>query len=175
MFMITQKLLILSDTHGYIDDKILEYAQRADLVIHGGDVGNTAVIEVLQKCSETKGVYGNIDGTEVRKIWPEHEFIHWGVHRILVIHIAGALGRYNKNTAGLIRKYEPSILICGHSHILKVQKDQRFNLLYINPGAIGKHGFHKHRTMIELEINSVRISDMKVIQFERGQKISQTT
>lgn len=155
---------ILSDTHGYMDDRILHHLQEVDVILHAGDVGDSMVCEQLNNLSTLHCVYGNIDGTSVRKSYPE-----WIIHdfegvKFLMIHIAGALGKYNTKTRSLIEEHKPNVLVCGHSHILKVSQDSRFNLLHINPGAAGKHGFHKMRTMLKLTANSGKLSNLRVVE-----------
>jgi len=166
------KIGILSDTHGYIDDRILHHLASCDQVWHAGDVGHIRVIESLNQFDQVQGVYGNIDGTNIRVRWPEHSFFEVDGCKILLIHIAGSAGRYNEKTRNLIQLHSPDILVCGHSHILKVQQDKRFNLLHINPGAAGNKGFHKVRTLILLKLNEGKPSDMKVI--ELGPRSTQT-
>lgn len=158
------KIGLISDTHSYMDDRILHHLEGCDLILHAGDVGDPMVITRLEKVAQTRGVYGNIDGTAVRKIWPEFDLVRCNGVPILMIHIAGAVGNYNARTRALIKEHTPQVLICGHSHILKVAQDQRFKLLHINPGAAGRHGFHKMRTLIIMEAHDGALSDLKVIE-----------
>lgn len=158
------KLGILSDTHGYIDSRILHHLSECDLIWHAGDIGNLSIMEELKKIKPTQGVYGNIDDATMRNYCPEFIFEKIEGLKFLMIHIAGSAQYYNTKTRDLIAKHKPDVLICGHSHILKVMRDQRFNLLHINPGAAGTHGFHKVRTLIKFEINSGVLENLKVIE-----------
>jgi hypothetical protein len=132
--------------------------------LHAGDIGDHTVMDQLIAQTKTDAVYGNIDDTATRARYPEHLRLNIeGVH-ILMIHIAGAIERYNKKTLALIEEQRPDVLICGHSHILKVKQDQRFGLLHINPGAAGRHGFHKVRSLLTLEVANGQLSDLKLVE-----------
>lgn len=158
------KIGLISDTHGYIDDRILHHLADCDLVWHAGDVGKNQVIDTLESEKTTLGVYGNIDDTLIRSRWPEYVFEEIEGVKILMIHIAGAIERYNEKTRALIKKHQPDVLICGHSHILKVKRDQRFNLMHMNPGAAGNHGFHKVRTLLKFDIENGRLANLQAIE-----------
>jgi putative phosphoesterase len=135
-----------------------------DHVLHAGDIGNHTVMDQLIAQTKTDAVYGNIDDAATRVRYPEHLRLNIeGVH-ILMIHIAGAIERYNQKTRALIEEHRPDVLICGHSHILKVKQDQRFGLLHINPGAAGRHGFHKVRTLLTVEVANGQLSDLKLVE-----------
>ena len=159
-----KKIGVISDTHGYMDERILHHLKKCNLIIHAGDVGNKSVADQLSKISGFKCVYGNIDGTEIRSAYPEFEIIHIEGITILLIHIAGAIRKYNAQVRALIHEHHPEILICGHSHLLKVQKDPAFNLLYINPGAAGISGFHKVRTLLRFDVADGRVNNLEVIE-----------
>lgn len=163
------KILLLSDTHSYMDDRILKYAADADEVWHAGDIGNLEVTDALGKVSRVRGVYGNIDGAEIRKEFPlKNRFSVEGLE-VLMTHIGGYPGRYSSAIRDEIKNNPPDLFISGHSHILKVMQDKKNNLLHINPGACGKHGFHQVRTMIRFEINSGKIENPEVIELgKRG-------
>lgn len=165
------KILLMSDTHSYIDDKILEYVDQADEVWHAGDIGNSMVSDAIQKRRPLRAVYGNIDGTEIRKEFPlEQDFVIDGYH-VYMIHIGGHPKRYAKGIKEQLRLKKPDLFICGHSHILKVVNDHERHLLHMNPGAIGKQGFHLKRTMLRFEINSGSINNLEVIDLgKRGKE-----
>lgn len=146
---------------------MLPYLEEADEIWHAGDIGNIKVLDRLQETGTVWAVYGNIDDAAVRSECPEYLVRDFGEKRILMIHIAGPLGRYNPHVRELIATHRPDILICGHSHILKVQFDQRFQLLYVNPGATGHHGFHLMRTMITFEIGETGLKNMQAIELGR--------
>lgn len=166
------KIGLLSDTHSYIDDRILHHLSDCDQIWHAGDAGNNLVLEKLSATKETVGVYGNIDGTEIRFQWPEFVVKKLNGLTFLMIHIAGAVERYNAKTRDLIALHKPDVLICGHSHILKVVRDKRYNLIHMNPGAAGNHGFHKVRTLLKFDVENSNLANLQVI--ELGPKSTKT-
>lgn len=159
-----KKILLLSDSHSYIDDRILDYASQADEIWHCGDFGNPQVIEKLEKITTLRGVYGNIDGEKVRKIFPEVSRFTIENVEVLMIHIGGYPGKYSPLAKKEIAEKAPKLFISGHSHILKAMYDQKNNLLHLNPGACGKEGWHKTRTMMRFEINGEKIENLEVIE-----------
>lgn len=159
------KIGIVSDTHGWFDERILHYFKDCDEIWHAGDVGNAALIDELQKFKPVVGVYGNIDGHDVRAIFPETQIIIREGLKIYITHIAGTPARYQKGLLSKLKEELPNILVCGHSHILKVMPDKRLNnMLYLNPGAAGRHGFHKVRTLLRLEISKGKILHLEAIE-----------
>ena len=164
------KILILSDTHGHLDDRIIYYTQKVDEIWHAGDIGSIELIELLKKTVKVNAVYGNIDGKKIRSSYNEYLSFFCEKISILLVHIAGKPIYYNKKTNELIKKYKPKILVCGHSHILKVVNDKKNNLLYINPGAAGKFGFHKKRTMIKIEVINNELKKLEVIELNKYKK-----
>ena len=164
-----KKIGLLSDTHGYVDPKIYEHFKEVDEIWHAGDVGTIEVVDELNAFKPTKGVYGNIDGTEIRSEWNEVEsFTCEGVD-VLMTHIAGKPGKYQRNAHELISKHRPQLFICGHSHILLVKMDPNFDMLWMNPGACGDKGFHQVKTLLRFSISKGRIHDLEVI--ELGKRI----
>lgn len=164
------KILIISDTHGHIDDRIKYFSSKVDEIWHAGDIGKPEVAESLKEINILKAVYGNIDGQKIRSYFDEYLFFVRDSISVLLIHIAGKFPNYNKKTNALIKKFKPNILVCGHSHILKIINDKKNNLLYINPGAAGLHGFHKKRTIIKLEIKNQKIDNLEVIELKKLDK-----
>ncbi len=158
------KILLLSDSHSYIDDRMLEYAKNADEIWHCGDFGSLEVIEKLEKIKPLRGVYGNIDGTEIRKIVPEVLRFKCEEVEVLMIHIGGYPGKYTPLTRQEFIKKKPDLFISGHSHILKAMYDEKNNLLHLNPGAVGKVGWHQMRTMMRFEINGKKIENLEIIE-----------
>ncbi|GGG38381.1 phosphoesterase [Dokdonia pacifica] len=162
-----KKILLLSDTHSYIDDHILKHAQEADEVWHAGDIGDLRVTDALKNLKPLRAVFGNIDDTEARQEFPlNNRFVCEGVD-VWITHIGGYPGRYSPAIREEIRANPPQLFICGHSHILKVMPDKKLNLLHMNPGAIGKHGFHKVRTMLRFTVDAGKIDNLEVIQVDR--------
>lgn len=159
------KILLLSDTHGYIDDAILKYVKQADEVWHAGDIGDLKVTDAIKKLKPLKAVYGNIDGSEVRTEFPEHNRFKCEDVDVWITHIGGYPPKYNPRVIETIKQHPPRLFICGHSHILKVMPDKKRHLIHMNPGAAGKHGFHKVRTMLRFTINGKSIDNLEVIEF----------
>ncbi|MGB5437768.1 MAG: metallophosphoesterase family protein [Maribacter sp.] len=158
------KILLLSDTHGHIDDAILKYARQADEVWHAGDIGSLKVTDTLEKIKPLRGVYGNIDDHVIQKEFPLHQrFLCEGVD-VWMTHIGGYPPRYNSTTIKEIKANPPKLFICGHSHILKVMWDKPRGILHMNPGACGKHGFHQMRTMLRFVIDGKDIKNLEVIE-----------
>lgn len=155
---------LISDTHGYLDPAVFKYFEDMDEIWHAGDIGHGQVLDQLGQFKPTKAVFGNIDTPEFQCKLPEvHIEIIDGL-KVLMIHIAGQPPRYAKGIKRLLKKHSPDVLICGHSHILKVARDPEANLIYINPGAAGKQGFHKKRTLIRCAIQEGRLQEMEVIE-----------
>ena len=159
------KILLLSDTHGYIDDAILKYVKQADEVWHAGDIGDVKVTDAIKELKPLRAVYGNIDNKDIRGEFPENNRFKCENVDVFMTHIGGYPPRYNMRTRDLIKENPPKIFICGHSHILKVMPDKRYNLIHMNPGAVGKHGFHKVRTMLRFTIDGDKIEGLEVVEF----------
>lgn len=161
-----KKILLLSDTHSHIDDRILHYASEADEIWHAGDIGDLGVTDKLKELKPLRGVYGNIDDAVIRKEFPlNNRFMCEGVD-VWITHIGGYPGKYSPAVREEIRNNPPKLFICGHSHILKVMNDKKLNLLHMNPGAAGKQGFHRQRTMLRFKIDGKNISDLEVIELK---------
>ncbi|MGB0305768.1 MAG: metallophosphoesterase family protein [Flavobacteriaceae bacterium] len=162
-----KKILLLSDTHGYVDDHMMKYVKESDEVWHAGDIGTTQVTDTISSQKPLRAVFGNIDNHELQLSFPEELLFECEDINIYMTHIGGRPGRYAKGISKKIKSIKPKIFICGHSHILKIQYDKVNQLLFINPGAIGKHGFHKVRTMVRFEIDKSDIKNMEVIEVKR--------
>jgi putative phosphoesterase len=159
-----KKILLLSDTHGYIDKQIIKFVKQADEVWHAGDVGSIEVINSIKEHTPIRGVYGNIDGQKIRSVFPlNNRFLLEGV-KVWITHIGGYPNRYDKRIREEIKTHTPDLFISGHSHILKVMPDKKINLLHMNPGAAGKNGFHKIRTMLRFELDKGKIQNLEVIE-----------
>lgn len=162
-----KKILLISDTHGYIDKKIIKYANKVDEIWHAGDIGDISVTDKLKKIKPLRGVYGNIDDQKIRTEFPLHNRFICEKVNVWITHIGGYPKRYNPKILEELKSNPPDLFICGHSHILKVINDKELDLLHMNPGAIGKYGLHRVRTMIQFEINGKKIENLSVIEFER--------
>jgi putative phosphoesterase len=158
------KILLLSDTHGHIDDTILKYVKDADQVWHAGDIGSLKVTDTLKALKPIRAVYGNIDDHTIQKEFPENNRFLCENVAVWITHIGGYPPKYNSRTRDEIRKNPPRLFICGHSHILKVMRDKKLDVLHMNPGACGKHGFHKVRTMLRFIIDKNDIRNLEVIE-----------
>jgi len=161
------KILLLSDTHSYIDEAILKYVKQADEVWHAGDIGDLKVTDAIKALKPLRAVYGNIDDAKARTEFPENNRFTCEEVEVWMTHIGGYPPKYNMRTRDLIKVNPPRIFICGHSHILKVIPDKRYNLIHMNPGAVGKHGFHKVRTMLRFTIDGKKIENLEVIEFPK--------
>ena len=164
------RILLLSDTHGHIDEAILGHAREADEVWHAGDVGEGGVLEALAECAPVRAVYGNIDGGALRRELPLNLAWEPAGLPVLMTHIGGYPGRYTRRVRELIDGADPRprLYVCGHSHICKVMPDRGRGLLHMNPGACGHHGFHKVRTMLRFRIgDGGRVADVAAIELGR--------
>lgn len=159
-----KKILLLSDTHSHIDEQILKYVKQADEVWHAGDIGDLKVTDTIKKIKPLRAVFGNIDNSEARLEFPLNNRFMCEEVDVWITHIGGYPDKYNVNIREEIKKNPPKLFICGHSHILKVQFDKKLNLLHMNPGAAGKHGFHQVRTMLRFEIDKDKIQNLEVIE-----------
>lgn len=167
-----KKIGLLSDTHGDLDPKIFHYFKDVDEVWHAGDVGSLNVIEKLRLFKPLRGVYGNIDDSKIRLELPLFNVFHCEEIKVLMLHIAGKPEKYSQHAFQLIQEHRPHLFICGHSHILLVAKDQKMNLLWMNPGACGNKGFHKVKTLIRFEIDGDKIQNLEVIEIGQRSTIN---
>lgn len=161
-----KKIGILSDTHGFIDNKIVHFFSLCDEIWHAGDIGDISIFDNFEN-KRIRAVNGNIDATNIKSEFPNFLNFDCERHKVVITHIAIQNGHYNKYTENLIKTISPSILVCGHSHILKVFFDKKNNLLFINPGASGKQGFQIVRTAIRLNIEQNKISDLEILELPR--------
>lgn len=162
---------LISDTHGFLDEKVFEHFKNCDEIWHAGDFGNIELADSLAALSglTLKGVYGNIDGYDVRSVYPEKLIWRCEDVNVLMIHIGGHPARYAPGIKNELIKNETKLFICGHSHILKVIYDNKINCLHINPGAAGNQGWHTMRTVIRFAIDGKEIKNCEVIELgKRG-------
>jgi len=158
------RIALLSDTHNYLDPKIFKYFDSCDQIWHAGDIGTVSICNELKKIKPLVAVYGNIDGQDIRKEYPKVQRFFCEEVDVLMTHIGGYPDRYSLEAKQLIQVKSPQLFICGHSHILKVMYDKKYNLLHINPGAAGIHGFHKVKTLVRFTIDKKDIKDLEVIE-----------
>lgn len=170
-----RRIGIISDTHGWLDPQVLSHFKGCDEIWHAGDFGNIVIAEQLAgnfistsnpllPNSNIKAVYGNIDGQDVRTVFPEKLLFNCEDVKVFMTHIGGYPGRYAPGIKNDIVTQKPNLFISGHSHILKVIYDDKLNCLHINPGAAGKQGWHLVRTIIRLVIDGKNMKDCEVIE-----------
>jgi putative phosphoesterase len=159
------RIALLSDTHGHLDERIVHYLEGADEIWHAGDFGSAAVVATLEGLAPTfRGVYGNIDGTDVRRTEPlVQDFVVEGL-RVLMTHIGGYPGHYAPAARPLLAQVRPGLFVTGHSHILRVMPDPKLRLLHLNPGAAGRHGFHKVRTLLRFGIDKGKVVELQAVE-----------
>lgn len=159
-----KRIGIISDTHGYLDEAVLHHFKDCDEIWHAGDFGNDLLAEQLRKFKPLRGVYGNIDGQDIRSVYPE--LLTWTCEevKVMMLHIGGYPPKYNSRSKPVILSEKPQLFISGHSHILKIMFDDKLQCLHINPGAAGKHGWHKVRTLVKLTIDGKDMKDCQVIE-----------
>ncbi|MDY6800776.1 MAG: metallophosphoesterase family protein [Bacteroidota bacterium] len=162
-----KKIGLLSDTHGFVDDKMIDFFSECDEIWHAGDIGNLFIADKLNQIKPLKAVYGNIDGQEVRIVYPKIQSFQCEQVHVLIIHIGGYPGKYEKEVKTIIQNNDVDLFISGHSHILKVMYDKKNELLHINPGAAGKSGLHKHQTAVRFIIDGKNIKELEVFEMKR--------
>ena len=164
------KIGLISDTHSHLDPKVLDYFEDCDEIWHAGDIGNPAIVQSLEKAKPVRAVFGNIDTKDLQTLYPEDLWFSCEGLSIWMTHIGGAPPNYNPRVKKILKEKVPDIFICGHSHILRVKKDPNYkNMLYLNPGAAGNHGFHTTKTIIRFEIKKASIINMEAIELgKRG-------
>ncbi len=164
------KIGLISDTHGFLHERIFHHFKDCDEIWHAGDVGDVSVIEQLEQFKPTRGVYGNIDDKTIQSVFPEELILEIEGVKIYMIHIGGTPPRYATGVRKRLEDIKPQLFICGHSHILKVMADDSLGkMLYMNPGAAGNHGFHQVRTLLRFDLEAGRIKNLEVIELgKRG-------
>ncbi len=157
---------LLSDNHGHWDDRISHHLSDCDEIWHAGDLGTLQVVDEVKRLAkiEARIVFGNIDDSTIRS--EVKESLKWEIQGLtfFMTHIGGRPGRYAKGIRRLLEEHRPDVFICGHSHLLRVEKDLSFGGIYCNPGAAGYHGFHQKRTLIKFQIQDGAVCNMKVIE-----------
>lgn len=163
---------LISDTHSYLDEKVFRHFEVCDEIWHAGDIGNEEVANKLGSFKPFKAVHGNIDGPDIRQKYPLDEIFYCEGAKIFMTHIGGVPGKYSSTLKSKLLAIQPHVFICGHSHILRIITDKTLrNMLYINPGAAGMHGFHHMRTLVRFKIENGKIFDMQVIELGKRASI----
>ncbi len=165
-----KKIILLSDTHNHLPSKIIPYIENADEVWHAGDIGDISLLDPIKKIKPVRAVFGNIDNHIVRAEYPlDNRFEIDGID-FWMTHIGGYPGHYIPRVRKILETQPPAVFICGHSHILRVMRDKTYNnMLVLNPGAAGTHGFHLMKTFLQFEIINGKIENMAAIELgKRG-------
>lgn len=161
---------IISDTHGYVDDRVFEYFRDCHEIWHAGDIGSLALAMRFEEVKPFRAVYGNIDDKDLQTRYPENSIFECEDLKILITHIAGSPPKYNPRVRKLIAEVKPDIFVCGHSHILRIKRDPQYNnMLFVNPGAAGNQGFHSIKTIVRFRIDGKKIENVEAIELgKRG-------
>lgn len=155
---------LMSDTHSHLDDGVFKYFEECDQIWHAGDIGNVETADKLEAFKKLRAVYGNIDGQDLRIRYPKDLHFECGGITIFMTHIGGYPGKYPDQIYWKLKKFRPTLFICGHSHILKIMRDPELGTLHINPGACGVHGFHQYKTLVRFSIINQQIKNVEVIE-----------
>jgi uncharacterized protein len=159
---------LLSDTHGFVDDRLFTFFETCDEIWHAGDIGNMETANQLDAFKSLRAVFGNIDGHQARLNYPLMQRFTCEQTDVLITHIGGYPGHYDSAIRSILLSNPPKLFICGHSHILKVMFDKKFNFLHINPGAAGNSGFHQVKTAVRFIIDGSNIKNLEIWESPRG-------
>lgn len=159
-----KKILLISDTHSHLDEALIKHINAADEVWHAGDIGNVKLTDTIKKIKPLKAVYGNIDDHELRKEFPKNLIFNCEEVKVFITHICGQPTNYVKEVKDILLSEKPKLFICGHSHILKVMYQKQYDMLHMNPGACGVHGFHQIKTVLRFVIDKDQIKDLAIIE-----------
>ena len=163
-----KKIILLSDTHHTLDERIFPHLETCDEIWHAGDIGKLEVTDQLKTFAPLRAVWGNIDDHSARKEFRETTYFKCEQVKVMMTHIGGYPGRYSKGIKDILIRKQPNLFISGHSHILKVMHDKKLNILHMNPGAIGNYGWHKVKTILAFDVEGKDIKNLRVIEFTRG-------
>jgi uncharacterized protein len=163
-----KKIILLSDSHHSLDERIFPHLKECDEIWHAGDIGDLKVTDKLKKYAPLRAVWGNVDSQKVRKEFRETTYFKCEELKVMMTHIGGYPGRYEKGVKEILEYKKPNLFISGHSHILKVMHDKKLDILHMNPGAIGNYGWHKVKTILAFNVEGKDIKDLRVIEFPRG-------
>ena len=161
------KIILLSDSHHSLDERIFPHLEECDEIWHAGDIGNLEVTDKLKTFAPIRAVWGNIDDHKARKEFRETTYFKCQKLKVMMTHIGGYPGRYEKGIKEILEDKQPDLFISGHSHILKVMHDKKLDILHMNPGAIGNYGWHKVKTILAFTVDGKEIKDLRVIEFTR--------
>lgn len=159
-----KRILLISDTHSHLDAALIKHIEAADEIWHAGDIGKIEVTDSIKKLKPLRAVYGNIDDAGARKEFPKNLIFECEGVKVFITHICGQPANYLKEVKDILVAEKPKLFICGHSHILKVMYQQQYELLHMNPGACGIHGFHQLKTALRFVIDQGEIKDLAIIE-----------
>ncbi len=162
-----KKIGVLSDSHGYIHPELYTFFEKCDEIWHAGDMLSDEILYNLETIAPVRAVYGNCDGWDIRGRIPKLQLFNCEEHKVAMMHIVGKPGHYEAEAMKVISQEKPTILVAGHSHILRVIRDPQHDLLFINPGAAGKYGIHQLITFVRFDINGKEISNFDIYQEEK--------
>lgn len=166
-----KKIALISDTHSFLGQDVIDHCKGADEIWHAGDLGEHTLIDALSSITRVRGVYGNIDDYQVRSEWPLNLNFECEGVKVFMTHIGGYPGRYTKRVKEILLDIRPDLYICGHSHICKVVRDNKLNIIHMNPGACGQVGFHLYRTMLSFECHQGKVQNLRLIELGKRGKI----
>ena len=162
-----KQIILLSDTHHTLDKRFFPHFEKVDEIWHAGDIGDISVTDKLRTFAPLRAVWGNIDNKTIRNIFKKDLYFKCEEVNVMMTHIGGYPGKYEKKLIPIIKQKKPDLFVCGHSHILKVMYDKKYETLHMNPGAIGNYGIHKVKTILKFKIEGKVIKDLKVIELPR--------
>ncbi len=162
-----KRIGILSDTHGYLNPTLFDFFKDVDEIWHAGDWGNFELVKQLEAFKPLRGVYGNIDGQDIRSVCPDINYFQVEDLKVMMLHIGGYPGRYSPGFRKIMKNQKIDLMVCGHSHILRIMRDPINKWMYINPGACGQHGFQKVNTAVRFKIEGSKMSEMEVWEQKR--------
>lgn len=158
---------IVSDTHGHLPDEVLRVFAGVDLILHAGDIGPGPILERLEAVAPVRAVFGNIDDARMRRTVPEHQRFEAGGVRFWMTHVGGHPGRWASGIRAELQRTQPDVFVCGHSHLLRVERVPALGgLLYVNPGAAGRQGFHQVQTCLRLHLDAGRVQKAEVVELD---------
>ncbi|CAH0997654.1 hypothetical protein EMA8858_03788 [Emticicia aquatica] len=159
------KIGLISDTHGFLDSTVFEHFKDCDEIWHAGDIGSVEIIDKLQDFKPTRFVFGNIDAKEIQWEVPENQYFTIEGFDVWMTHIGGTPPNYNPVVKKKLKEQIPDIFVCGHSHILKAMRDEKLNnMIFLNPGAAGKEGFHKMKTLLRFTLDNRKMANLEIVE-----------
>ena len=162
-----RRIVLLSDTHHTLEERIFPHLEKSDEIWHAGDIGSLYVTDTLRKFAPIKAVYGNIDNSHIRNEFKKIECFTCEGIKTIMTHIGGYPGKYKNGMKEILKEKEPDLFISGHSHILKVMHDKSLNILHMNPGSIGNYGIHKVKTILTFNIEGKDIKDLRIVEYPK--------